>query len=371
MSRSPRVLVVDDEERNLKLIEAMLIPHKYEVFLSPHGEDALKRVREIDPDVILLDVMMPQIDGFEVAENLKNDEELKTIPVVMVTALNEIDDRVRALEAGADDFLTKPVNITELRARVSSLVKVKAYNDYMKDYQKKLEEEVARRTGQLKRAYEQLKEATFEATYRLTKASEYKDEDTGTHIIRMSKYCAVVARRLGLNDQVVEAIFQAAPMHDVGKIGIPDRILLKPGKLDEKEWAIMKQHTVIGARILEGSDSNLLRMGETIALNHHERWDGTGYPHGIKGRKIPLAARIVSIADVFDALISKRPYKEAFPIEKSLDIIREMNGVNFDPEVVEAFFSSLDEILSVVHRYSDSETESLLYKMNQPLEDVS
>ncbi|MBW1955385.1 MAG: response regulator [Deltaproteobacteria bacterium] len=362
MEKRPRILVVDDEERNLRLMEALLLPLGCDVVLARNGEEALKQVPESRPDVILLDVMMPGMDGFEVARRLKEDEGTRIIPIVMVTSLKEVEDRVRALEAGADDFLTKPVEKTELRARVQSSLKVKAYHDHMRDYQGELEAEVARRTGQLKVAFEKLRAASLDTIHRLSKAAEYKDEDTGAHILRMSNYSAAVARKLNSNNGVVDSILYAAPMHDVGKIGIPDRILVKPGKLDANEWDIMKQHATIGGRILEGAGTGFLGLGEVIALTHHEKWDGSGYPKGLKGKAIPLAGRIVAIGDVFDALTSKRPYKEAFSLEKSYGIIREGRGSHFDPDVVDAFFAVEEEILSIKEKYKD-EHESLFVQI--------
>jgi putative two-component system response regulator len=353
MTEKPKVLVVDDEDRNLRLMEAMLIPLGYEVILAKDGEEALAKVQITPPDVILLDIMMPKMDGYEVARRLKEKEETRLIPIVMVTALREVEDRIRALEVGADDFLSKPVEKTELRARVQSLIKVKAYYDHMKNYQRELEAEVAKRTEDLRKAFDKIKVTSLETIFRLSRAAEYRDEETGTHILRMSHYSAVVARSLGLNETVVESILYAAPMHDVGKIGIPDRILLKPGKLDPREWEIMKEHTTIGGRILEGSQAGFIKLAQVIALTHHERWDGSGYPAGLKGTGIPQAGRITAIADVFDALTSKRPYKEAFPVDQSLAIIRSENGAHFDPQVVEAFFAVEQEILSIKERFRD------------------
>ena len=362
MEKKARILVVDDEDRNRRLMGAMLASLGYDVILAPDGEEALRKVLEDPPDVVLLDIMMPGLDGFEVAARLKENEESAMIPIVMVTALNEVDDRVKALEVGADDFLTKPVDRTELRARVRSLVKVKAYNDHMRDYQKELEREVASRTKELHQAFERIKSASLETIHRLSKAAEYRDEDTGAHIQRMSRYAAAVATRMGMAGEAVEDVLYAAPMHDAGKIGIPDRILLKPGKLDADEWEIMKQHTVIGGDILGGSSSGFIRLGEVIALTHHERWDGSGYPRGLKGTAIPLAGRITAIADVFDALTSKRPYKEPFSVEKSLEIIREGRGGHFDADVVDAFLAVQDEILSIREEHKD-EGESPLLRM--------
>ena len=351
--KKPRILVVDDEERNLRLMEAMLIPLGYDVYLANDGEEALTKVKEVPPDVILLDIMMPRMDGYEVARRLKEAEATKIIPIVMVTALKEVDDRVKALEVGADDFLTKPVDKTEVRARVGSLLKVKAYNDHMINYQKELEAEVAKRTEELRQAFERIKLASLDTIFRLSQAAEYKDEDTGAHIKRMSNYSTAVARKIGLDDGVVETILYASPMHDVGKIGIPDSILMKPAKLDPDEWEIMKQHTTIGARILESSDAEFIKLAEIIAITHHEKWDGSGYPRGLKGEDIPISGRVTAIADVFDALISKRPYKEPFTVEKATQIIKEGRGSHFDPQVVDAFFLILDEILMIKEKYRD------------------
>ncbi|MEW5722562.1 MAG: two-component system response regulator [Thermodesulfobacteriota bacterium] len=362
--KSPLILVVDDEELNLRLLEALIRPQGYEVQVARDGVEALARVRETPPDLILLDIMMPRMNGFEVASELRRDEETRTIPIVMVTALQDVEDRVKALEVGADDFLTKPVDRMELRARVRSLLKVKAYNDHMKNYQQELETEVARRTEELRAAYARITKASLETIHRLSRAAEYKDEDTGAHILRMSHYSALVARRMGLNDTTVERILYAAPMHDVGKIGIPDHILLKPGRLNPEEWVVMKRHTTIGGAILEEAEGGFIKLGEVIALTHHEKWDGSGYPRGLKGREIPLAGRIVAIADVFDALMSKRPYKEAFPLEKSLAIIQEGRGGHFDPTVVDTFFEVLEDILKVREKYQDQRQSRLLEMIN-------
>jgi len=355
MKENATILVADDEDRGLQLMEALLLPLGYEVIVAKGGEEALQKAQAVAPDLILLDIMMPKLDGFEVCRRLKEDEDTKIVPIVMVTALKGVQDRVKALEAGADDFLSKPVDKTELRARVQSLLKVKAYNDHMRNYHKELEAEVAKRTEQLRRAFEKIKAASLDSIYRLSQAAEYKDEETGAHIQRVSYYSAAVARRMGLNERTVEAILYAAPMHDVGKIGVPDNILLKPGKLDPDEWEIMKEHTTIGGRILQRSDSGFIKLAEVIALTHHERWDGSGYPRGLKGSQIPLAGRITAIADVFDALTSKRPYREPFELDRAHEIIEEGQGGHFDPEVAGAFFTVEDEIVSIKEKYRDQD----------------
>ncbi len=351
MKQKPVILVVDDQPQNIDLLEAYLITQGYEIVKAANGENALEILSNTQIDLVLLDVMMPGMDGFEVTRRVRVDSKLRLLPIILVTALREKEHRILGIEAGCDDFISKPIDKLEVLARVKSLLIVKAYNDLMHNYRKELEREVAIRAAELKQAYEQIKAASLETIYRLSIASEYKDEDTGAHIKRMSNYSAVIARQMGLGEVMVENILYAAPMHDLGKIGIPDRVLLKPGKLDAEEWEIMKEHAIIGARILEGSDAEFVKLGEVIAMCHHEKWDGSGYPYNLKGDEIPLAARIVALADVFDALTSKRAYKEAFPLEKALAIITEGKGVHFDPDVVDAFFLVQKEILAIKEKY--------------------
>jgi putative two-component system response regulator len=359
MKDKPIILVVDDQPQNNELLEAQLVPQGYEIIKAASGKEALEKLAGNHIDLILLDVMMPGMDGFEVTRSVRKDDKNRLLPIILVTALRETEDRVKGIEAGCDDFLSKPVDKTELFARVQSLLKVKDYNDLKSQYQKELESEVAKRTGELKQAFEAIKTASLDTIYRLSMASEYKDEVTGTHVKRMSHYSAAVARRIGLDKTTVETILYAAPMHDLGKIGIPDVILVKPARLDPAEWAIMKLHTVIGARILKGSDAEFIKLGETIAQTHHEKWDGSGYPNGLKGKEIPIAGRITAIADVFDALVSKRPYKEPFPVSKALLIIKQGRGTHFDPDVVDAFFAVLEEILTIKHQYREDNQQVL------------
>lgn len=349
-----KILVVDDEKQNLKLIETILAPLNYKVILANDGEEALLKVREDMPDLILLDIMMPKMDGFEVARRLKQNNTTMIIPIVMVTSLGELEDKVKALDAGADEFLVKPVDSIELKARIKSLLKVKVYNDTIRDYQKSLETEVNLKTKELRNAYEQVKAVTFETINKLSKAAEYLDDSTAAHLQRISRYVAAIARELKLDDRTVESILYASPMHDVGKIGIPDSILMKPGKLTPEEWEIMKTHTVIGGKILEGSEQKLIQMAETIALTHHEKWDGTGYPKGMKGKEIPVEGRITAIADVFDALTSKRPYKDAFSFSSSLAIIKDSRGSHFDPDIVDAFLRLEGEIRGIFEHFQEN-----------------
>ncbi|MFA5374684.1 MAG: two-component system response regulator [Dehalococcoidia bacterium] len=347
------ILLVDDEIRNVEILKSYLEPVGYKVLSVASGEKAIKCAFENYIDLILLDVMMPGMDGFETTRRLKSSENTSFIPIILVTVLSEKKERVKGIESGCDDFLNKPVDKLELLARVKSLIKVKAYNEYLRNYKHELESEVAKRTKELKKALLMIEESSLETIYRLSMAAEYKDTDTGAHIFRISHSAAAIARKFGLDKDTTKSILYAAPMHDIGKIGIPDSILLKPGKLDSEEWEVMKRHAVIGANILKGSKQNLINVAEVIARTHHEKWDGTGYPKGLKGEAIPLPGRIVAVADVFDALISKRPYKEPYPPDRSFGIIENSKGAHFDPNVVDAFLNIKREILSIVEKYKD------------------
>ena len=357
MQENAVILVVDDQRQNIELMEAYLLPCGHTIVTAMNGAEALVKLKRNPIDLILLDVMMPIMDGFEVIRKVRDNENWRQIPIILLTALRSKEHRIKGIEAGCDDFITKPVDKHELLARIRSLLKVKAYNELIHTYQKELEIEVTKRTKELSLAIGKIKEASLETIYRLSVAAEYKDEDTGSHIRRMSLYSAAIARSMGLSEHTIELILYAAPMHDVGKIGIPDRILLKPGKLDAIEWDVMKQHTIIGAKILAGSDAEFISMGEIIALSHQEKWDGSGYPEGLKGVEIPLVGRITAVADVFDALTSKRPYKEPFSVEKSFAIIQEGSGSHFDSEVVDAFFAIQEEILAIKKQYTDCNQE--------------
>lgn len=347
MKENSVILIVDDQPQNIELLEAYLIPHHYNILTASNGAQALEMLKTNLVDMILLDVMMPNMDGFEVTRRVRQNDTTSLIPIVLVTALHEPEDRVKGIEAGCDDFISKPVDKNELLSRVRSLLKVKAYNDLKNRYQEELELEVTKKTQELKEAFEKIEKASLETIYRLSVASEYKDDETGAHIKRMSLYSAAIARQMGLDEHTVNTILYAAPMHDIGKIGIADHVLRKPGKFEEHEWEIMKQHTLIGANILKDSDAEFIKLGEIIALTHHEKWDGSGYPHALKGVEIPIAGRITAIADVFDALVSKRPYKEAFSLENAIDIIKQGRGTHFDPDVVDAFLAIEDTIFAI------------------------
>ena len=350
-----KILVVDDQDLNLRIIEAILVPMSYAVFFARDGLEALEMTKSISPDLILLDVMMPKLNGFDVTRKLKMEEETRGIPIVIVTSLSDVEDRVKALDYGADDFLSKPVEKTELQARVKSLLKVKAYNDHLQQYQENLEKEVAAKTVKLKDALEQVTAATLDTIFCLSRAAECKDEETGNHIQRVSEFAALVATKMGLNKEATHRIRYAAPLHDIGKIGVPENILLKPGELNPAEWEIMKLHTVIGGRILEKSETDYLKVGEIIALTHHEKWNGEGYPKGLRAKEIPIEGRITAIADVFDALTSKRPYRRPISLDEAFKYIAKKKGIHFDPNVVDAFFGVKEDILSIKSKLEDKD----------------
>jgi putative two-component system response regulator len=375
MNYGRKILIVDDDRMSRLLLNTILSRMSYRVSEAFDGNHCLDKAVSFSPDLILMDVGMPGMDGLDVTRQLKNNDETKNIPIMVVSGHDQSQDRVRAVEAGADDFLSKPVEQIVLKAKVKSLLKIKEYNDNIHNYQIRLEKEVEKKTSNLKQALDDLQVASeklrlysMDTILRLSQAAEYKDTDTGEHIQRISYYIQAVGKAMTLNEQEIEAYQYASPMHDVGKIGIPDHILMKPGPLDESEWEIMKQHTVIGGKILGGSDSSILKTAETIALTHHEKWNGRGYPYGLKGLEIPMAGRITAIADVFDALTSKRPYKKAFSVEKAFEIMAEDRGKSFDPELLDAFFSIKKDISDI--RNKNNINHSAIIKLSEDALDL-
>ncbi len=346
----PIIMIVDDDERNTRLLKAQLEAEGYGTMAALSGQECLSQLRERLPDLILLDIMMPGLSGFEVAGRLKADSRTKNIPIIMITALEDRDSKIKALYLGAEEFLNKPVDRAELQIRVRNLLRLKEYQNFLAEYNRRLEAQVAERTADLWKSYR-------ETIYIMTSAAEYKDEDTGAHVQRVSHYTRDLARTMGQDAAFCDHIFYASPMHDVGKIAIPDHVLLKPGALLPDEWAIMKSHSDFGARILESGDSPYLEMARAIALGHHERWDGSGYPGGLKGESIPLPARIMAVCDVYDALRSRRPYKPAFSHERALAIITEGDDRtqpgHFDPAVHGAFADRAGEMSRIYAEIQD------------------
>ena len=322
----PRILIVDDEPANLKVMREVL-GNQYRMSFAKSGAAALALLEKEQPKLILLDIMMPDMNGFEVCEILKSTPALSHIPIIFVTALGDESDEFKGFELGAVDYITKPISPAIVRARVKThLSLVQA---------------------------EQLKQAHVDLVHRLGRAAEYKDTDTGEHIARMSQYSKLLALEFGMGEQQAELLRQAAPMHDVGKIGIPDAILLKPGRLTPDEFDHMKQHAAIGAQILANSSSPLLQLAHKLAIEHHEKWDGSGYPNGLKGEQISVEGRIVAIADVFDALTSQRPYKEAWGVEEALEHMQAQAGKHFDPHLINLFVNKLDAIITIKNAYQE------------------
>lgn len=332
------VLVVDDIVDNLEILDEILNKN-YFVKLAKNGKTALKIAEKIKPDIILLDVMMPDMDGYEVCRKLKKNLLTKNIPVIFVTAKNEIRDEEKGFELGIVDYITKPISPSIVLARIKTHLALYHQN-------RELEKKVFEKT-------KELIESRYEIIKRLGIAAEYKDNETGMHIYRVSNYCEIIGINYGLSLEDAKLLRDVSPMHDIGKIGIPDEILIKPGKLTFGEFEIVKKHCEIGALIIGEHKSELLQAAKIIAFEHHEKWDGSGYPRGLKKEEINIYARITAIADVFDALTSERPYKKIWTDEKAIEFIKEQSGKHFDPKVVEAFLKGIDEIINIKNKYPD------------------
>lgn len=320
------LLLVDDEPTNLRVLRTVL-QQQYRLLFAKSGEEALTLVAQQQPDLILLDVMMPGLTGYDVCSQLKANPLTRAIPVIFVTALKDEMDETRGFDVGAVDYITKPISPAVVRARVKThLSLVQA---------------------------EELKRTRLQVIQRLGRAAEYKDNETGLHILRMSHYSQIIALAAGLGAERAETLLHAAPMHDIGKIGIADHILLKPGKLTAEEYQQMQKHPLIGAEILGECDSELLKVARLVALYHHEKWDGSGYPHGLAGEQIPLEARIVALCDVFDALTSTRPYKHAWTVPETMEFIQQQQGRHFDPQLVILLEQQLPQILQIKARWAE------------------
>lgn len=348
MKGQKTILIADDSSGIVALLEALCADAGYRTISAANGREAVEKAAEERPDLIVMDGSMPAMDGYEATRRIKADPSCSHIPVVMLTGMDTREDRLRGFSAGANDFLTKPVDAEEFSLRVSNNLKVKEYHDFLEGHATILEEQVRQRTEDIFRAMETIKSANAEIAqsyvdtiYRLAIVSEFKDADTGTHIKRIGYFARELAAILGMDSEYGDNIYQASMMHDIGKVNIPDTIMLKRGELTPPEWTIMKSHTGTGARILSGSSSPYLMMAEHIAGSHHEHWDGGGYPSGMGGEDIPLAARITNIVDQYDALRSRRHYKDALRHADSMLVISRGDGrtlpSHFDPEVLAAF----------------------------------
>jgi putative two-component system response regulator len=369
--RKSKIMIVDDEAYNVLVVRKFLQHTGYTNFITTtESPKAIDLMRRDLPDVVLLDIMMPDISGLEILRCMKMDAELATIPVIILTAAPEASVKTQALQLGAIDFLSKPVEPTELILRVRNVLAAKSHFDSLANYSVELEKQVRDRTKELVESRQQI-------IYCLARASEFRDNETGHHVIRVGKFAGIIAAEMGFTTGQVEAIELAAQLHDVGKIGIPDRILHKPGKLDpeefafihkhcgfgkqiiacmpENEWNVVKQHTELGSLMVNVKTSPIMRMASRIALTHHEWFDGTGYPLGLEGEDIPIEGRITAVADVFDALSSSRVYKKAFSRQKCFKMIEEKRGSQFDPQVLDAFYNRAEEIVEVKMRYADTE----------------
>lgn len=360
----PTILAVDDTPVNLSLITGLLKSH-YRVKVANSGEKALRIVHsDLPPDLVLLDVMMPDLDGIEVCRRLKADPRTKHIPVIFLTAMSKSEDERIGLEAGAVDYITKPISPPILLARVRTHLQLKAGQDFLKDKNAYLESEVYRRT----REVQAIQDVTI-----LTMASlaETRDNETGNHIRRTQHYVRALAIKLRdhprfagyFTDHVTDLLFKSAPLHDIGKVGIPDKILLKPGKLTPEEFEIMKTHTTLGRDAIEQAERQLgtpvefLKVAKEIAYSHQEKWDGSGYPEGLAGESIPVSARLMAVADVYDALISRRVYKPAFTHERAVELIIEGRGKHFDPDITDAFLEIKEEFRAIAKRFGDSDND--------------
>jgi putative two-component system response regulator len=369
--RSSKIMIVDDEPTNVKVARKYLAMEGYESFVvTTDAREALALVDRESPDILLLDIMMPHVSGLDILAAVRNNEHSVHLPIVILTAANDQSIKRQAIELGASDFLSKPVDPSELIPRVRNVLIVKQHADHLEKYSQELEAEVLRRTAELARSRQ-------EVIHCLARAAEFRDDDTGRHVLRVGRYARLIAEELGWRGEQLEMLEQATQLHDIGKIGIPDSILLKPGKLEPEEMEMMRKHsafgkqitqsipehdlnllrrhTELGSRLLETTESPILALAATIAMSHHEKWNGTGYPLCLAGEDIPIAGRITAVADVFDALSSKRPYKPAFPLEECMQILADGRGSHFDPVVLDAFFRRREDVVQTQVRFADPE----------------
>lgn len=367
--KKSKIMIVDDEQINILVVAEHLMANGYRNLVHTNDSaQALALASRENPDVLLLDIHMPRLSGFDILQQIRGDAIISRTPIIILTSSTDEDEKLRALDLGATDFLHKPVHCGELLARLRNILMAKGYQDNLREYSQRLEAAVKSRTAELEASRQ-------DVIHCLARAAEFRDNDTGQHIIRVGRYCRVIGEQLGMVRSSLDLLEQAAKLHDIGKIGIPDAILLKEGKLTPEQFAAMQKHSNFGKRIIEGISQNepdqlqqhaelgskilhpgnspLLKLAMKIALTHHERWDGNGYPLGLAKEDIPLEGRITAVADVYDALSSKRPYKPAFPLDKCLAIMEDGRGSHFDPLVLDAFFARRDDIIDIQISYAD------------------
>lgn len=349
--RTATLLIVDDQEPNVHLLKRILQVEGFtQVVSTTDPREALALYQQHQPDLVLLDLNMPYLDGFAVLNQLKSAPATLAPNVLILTAQSEASIRIRALQSGARDFLSKPFDRQEVTSRIRNLLENHLLQKELHNHNKNLEALVEQRTAQVK-------ETQIEALNTLGKAAEFRDNETGMHVVRVGQITRLLAKAAGLDEDMQEMLFLAAPMHDIGKIGIPDAILLKPGKLDPDEWAIMLTHAAKGAEILHGQTAPVMALASEIAISHHEKWDGSGYPNGLAGEAIPLSGRLVAIADVFDALTSVRPYKKAWPLEEVYAFFQEQSGKHFDPNLIALLERNWAAMIDIKTRFADTCTD--------------
>jgi len=336
------ILIVDDTTENLQLLSNILKDSGYKVRPATSGKLALQAIEAKKPDLILLDIKMPEMNGYEVCTILKANPNTKDIPVLFISALSDLNDKLKAFQVGGLDYISKPFQFEEVKARVSTHLQLKAYQD-------KMEEQVKEGIAKVEVLTHEIIDTQREVIYTMGEICETRSHETGMHIKRVAEYCYLLAHLAGSEDAWL--IKQASPMHDIGKVAIPDAILNKPGKLTPEEWEIMQTHSTLGYKMLSVSHRPLFKMAANIAFEHHEKWDGSGYPRGLKGEEISFEGRVCALADVFDALGSDRCYKKAWPIEEVTNYIKEQRGKHFDPALVDFFFASLDDFLSINNKF--------------------
>jgi len=368
MSESVRaVLIVDDKEMNRDLLSRRLDRYGYNITLAEDGRQALEIIEGKQFDLILLDIMMPDVNGYQVLQKLKENDRFRHIPVIIISALDEIESVVRCIELGADDYITKPFNPVLLSARISACLEKKKLYDQELEYRHNIEKYNLHLEHQVRDKVREITSTQLAAIFAMSKLADSRDTDTGEHLERMREYCKILSLNLSatekyskvIDEKFVDDIYAASPLHDIGKVGIPDNVLLKAGKLTPEEWEIMKNHTNIGVQTLLEVDKqhpgdDFISMGIAIAGSHHEKWDGSGYPAGLTGAEIPLAARILALGDVYDALTSKRCYKSAFSHDRTKEIIVSSSESHFDPDIVCAFLEMENEFMRVRAYYEDT-----------------